>query len=306
MKGRRMGNSNWNPSQYGNYSRSVSSKSQQQIFTNTSGCHKDLDPSKFEVRESIDSPANPESTPIILAVDCTGSMGILAIQIIKEGLGIIMDNVISRKPVTDPHILLAAIGDCFCDRSPIQATQFEADMKLVQQIEKIFIEGGGGGNGGESYLSIWWFAANKTKCDAFDKRSRKGYLFTIGDESCHTALRGSDIKEFFGVDSEDVSAESLLHSCQQNWNVFHLITPTGATEDQNAIVKWRELLGERAIMIDDWKKMAEVIVSLMQVNEGQSKDDVIGSWDNKTGRIVAAAIKSLSDPASLALKVQTI
>lgn len=301
-----MGNSNWNPSQYQNYSRSVSSKSQQQIFTNQSGCDPELDPAKFTVRESVDSVANPEATPVILAVDCTGSMGILATQIIKEGLGIIMENIISKKPVTDPHLLLAAIGDCFCDRAPIQATQFEADMKLVQQIEKIFIEGGGGGNGGESYLSVWWLASNKMKCDAFDKRGRKGYLFTIGDEACHTTLAGSHIKQFLGVASEDMSADDLLQTCQQNWNVFHLITPTGATEDQNAITKWRELLGERAIVIDDWKKMAEVVVSLMQVNEGQSKEDVIGSWDNQTGKIVAAAIKSLPDPSGSALKVQTI
>lgn len=301
-----MGNSNWNPSQYGSYSRTVSNKSQQQIFTNQSGCDPDLDPAKFTTRESVDSPANPESTPIILAVDVTGSMGILATQIVKEGLGIIMDNVISRKPVTDPHILLSAIGDCFCDRAPIQATQFEADMKLVRQIEKIFIEGGGGGNGGESYLAAWWMASNKTKCDAFDKRGRKGYLFTIGDEACHATLAGSHIKQFLGMVSEDMSADNLLQTCQQNWNVFHLITPTGATEDQNAITKWRELLSERAIVIDDWKKMAEVIVSLMQVNEGQSKEDVIGSWDNKTGQVVAAAIKSLPDPAGSALKAQTI
>jgi hypothetical protein len=289
-----MGGSNWDSTSYASYSRSVSSKSSAEIFTNTSAIDKSLDPKNFLVRESCDSEANPQSTPIMIAVDVTGSMGHLATEIVKKGLGIIMENIISRKPVTDPHIMLACIGDGYVDSAPIQATQFEADVVLVKQIEQFFIEGGGGGNNGESYLMSWFLAAYKTRCDAFMKRGAKGYLFTIGDERCLEELPKEQIQRFFGADDfPSMSASELLAVCQENWNVFHLITPTCATESQGAKKQWKELLGERAIVIDDWKKLSEVIVSIMQVNEGQDKSEVISSWDDSTNRIVSAAVAAL-------------
>jgi uncharacterized protein YegL len=290
-----MGCSNWDSVGYSSYSRSVSHKSTSEIFTSAS-LAESLNPAKFLVRESCDSPENPESTPIIIGVDVTGSMGHLATEIVKTGLGIIMENIISRKPVTDPHVLLACIGDGYVDSAPIQATQFEADVVLVKQIEQFYIEGGGGGNNGESYLLAWWLAVNKTKCDAFVKRAAKGYVFTIGDERNLDELPAEQIKRFFGVgDAPGITAAELLRQCQENWNVFHLIVPTSATDSQGAIKHWKELLGERAIVIDDWKKLSEVIVSIMQVNEGQSKEEVADSWDSGTREIVSAAVASLPD-----------
>lgn len=289
-----MGNSRWDTVNYQNYSQTVSNKTQQQIFTNVSGCDPDLNPAKFSFRESCDSPKNPESTPIIIGADETGSMGHLATQIIKEGLGIVMDNIVDKKPVTDPHVLLMALGDAFCDSAPCQATQFEADTTIVTQIEKFYLEGNGGGNGGESYLLAWWFAMNKVKCDSMLKRNRKGYLFTVGDEACHTVLTREQIQRIMGVTVErDVSAKELLEACQACWNVFHIITPTGATGYQHAVDKWRELLQERAIVLDDWTKMSEIIVSTMQINEGHDRDGVLNSWDEGTRVIVSNALKAL-------------
>ena len=87
-----------------------------------------LDPSKFMLRESRNSVANPKSTPIILGVDVTGSMGVIAHEIVKSGLGKLITEIIERNPVTDPHIMFQAIGDVSCERSPFQVSQFETDI----------------------------------------------------------------------------------------------------------------------------------------------------------------------------------
>jgi len=267
----------------------------------------DLDPTKFAVRESCDSAANPNSTPIIIGVDVTGSMGILAETIIKQGLGVIVQGIYDRKPVPDPHILLAAIGDACCDIAPLQATQFEADVCITSQIEKFYIEGNGGGNGGESYPLVWWFAANKTKCDAIVKHHRMGYLFTVGDEVPHKVLTREQIQRFCGGTVEaDVAIEQLLDDVTANWHIFHLITPTAATSRQNAIQKWRELLGEKAIEVADHTRIGEILVSLMQVNEGQDADDVVKSWAGSTGIVVGKAVSGLAKRTSGGITVTDV
>jgi hypothetical protein len=238
-------------------------------------------------RESVDSIANPDSTPILIGVDITGSMGILATEIVKTGLGVVINGIYDNKPVTDPHVMLAAIGDVTCDQAPLQVTQFEADVSLVKQIEKIYIEGGGGGNNGESYPALWWFAANKTKCDSWDKRGRKGYLFTVGDERPLPKLSKKAINTFLGSGAEsDQTIEELLVAVSEKFNVFHLIVPTDATAQQGAIDVWKALLGERAVIVPNHEKLAEVIVALMQVNEGQDLDAVSKTWGAATTALV--------------------
>lgn len=289
-----MGSGRWDPGQWASYSASTQSKTQQQIFTSSS-LDPELDPTKFSVRESRDSDHNPKSTPIILATDVTGSMGYLAEQIVKSGLGVIMKEIYDRKPVSDPHVMCMGIGDTFVDSAPIQMTQFEAEVDpLTRQLEKVYIEHGGGGNGGESYLAAWYGAAFKTACDAFKKRRKKGYLFTMGDERCHEILTGSQIKTFFrgSENPRDLTARQLLDAAQKDWEVFHLIV--GGHTVHRSEPAWKNLLGERAIVVSDDSKLAEIIVSTIQVVEGASVADVAGSWSGDTSVVVRDALSSLT------------
>lgn len=110
-----------------------------------------LDPSKITVRESRDSEDNSESTPIIVGLDVTGSMGRLAHELAGD-LNTLVENIYDRKPVSDPHICCMAVGDIECDRGPLQVTQFEADIRIAEQLTQLWLEGGGGGNRYESYI----------------------------------------------------------------------------------------------------------------------------------------------------------
>ena len=286
-----MGNARWSDADWQAHARVARSQSRSQIFTQ-SRLAPELDPARIKYRESCDSEANPQSTPIILAVDETGSMGVLAEVIIKQGLGTIMKAIYDRRPVTDPHILCMALGDAFTDSAPLQATQFEASVEpLTNQVRKLFLEGNGGGNGGESYALAWLFAASKTKCDAFAK-GRKGFLFTIGDEAPHRTVTREQAQQFAGVSVEaDLDARSLLGALKDDWQVFHLIVETSSTQEQNAVQKWRELLGERAIVVSDVERLPEVIVSLVQAVAGTSPDAIVESWDETA----APAVRGIFD-----------
>ena len=123
-----MGNARWSSRDWDNYSTTYTKgKSQREIF-NSSAMKPSMDPTKITVRESCDSTANPQSTPIILALDVTGSMGMIATQLAREGLGTLVEEILKRKPVTDPHIMVMGVGDVECDRAPLQVTQFEAGL----------------------------------------------------------------------------------------------------------------------------------------------------------------------------------
>lgn len=287
-----MGNARWDNTDWTSHASATSSKSRAAIFTQ-SGIHPDLDPSKFKKRECVESDANPNPTPIIIGADETGSMGALAEQIIKHDLGLIMKEIYDRKPVADPQILCMALGDATCDRAPIQCTQFESSIVLAEQMKNFYLEGNGGGNGGESYPLAWFFAAYKTRCDSIKKRKGRGFLFTIGDECPLKNISRDAIKRFLNMDAEcDMDARVLLDAVQKDWHVFHLIVKP--VDSQPVVSTWREWLGERAIVVEDTSRLAELIVSIIQLVKGADADEVVDSWSEPTRITIRSAVKQLT------------
>jgi len=235
---------------------------------------------KGGVRESRDSDKNPESNAIILGLDVTGSMGDIAHQIAKDGLGKIIEGILEQKPVTDPHILFSAIGDIQCDRAPLQASQFEADHRIIEQLNQIYVEGGGGGNSTESYDLPWYFAANMTSIDCFEKRQKKGYLFTFGDEQPPSGASESQVKALFGSGTQKgFTADEALKAASKKYHVFHVIIEEGwyASRHPNVTSNWKQLMGSRALPLDNYRHLPELVLAAMHVSEGSDVEEVIAN-----------------------------
>lgn len=296
-----MGGGRWSPDDWSRYttSRSYDSKTTSGasgIYA-ASGINKDLDPKGITVRESRDSVDNPASTAIIIGLDVTGSMGMIADVIARNGLNTLLTEIYARKPVTDPHVMIMGIGDVECDRAPLQVTQFEADIRLAEQLEKIYLEHGGGGNSYESYALPWYFAAMHTSIDCFEKRSKKGYLFTIGDECPTPILSKAAIIDVLGSGPQlDLTGSELLTMASRQYKIFHIMIEEGnymGSDTSYVVDTWTNLLGQRAIRLKDHTKLAEVIVSTIQICEGADKSKIVSSWDGSTGLVIADAINAL-------------
>lgn len=276
-----MGGATWSSADYSTRSATYTNQSRAEVFKQRR-MRSDFDPLNIKVRESCDSEQNPNSTPVIVGLDVTGSMGFIAEHIAKESLGKLVEGIIDTKPITDPHIMMMAIGDIQYDSAPLQATQFEADIRIADQLTDLWLEGGGGGNRYESYDLPWLFAAEKTKIDSYDKRGVKGYLFTIGDELPPTTARSSTLRDRVGVSfQQDLSTKEALELAQEKWNVFHIIVEEGSfcRRAKDAVQReWNELLGKRAVNLNDYRYISEVIQSVMQVSEGENPEDVIEQW----------------------------
>lgn len=221
--------------------------------------HESMMPSKALLRESRDSEVHPNSLPIIVALDETGSMRELPHELIKNGLPNMVGNMIQRG-IADPAILFLGIGDHEYDRAPLQVGQFESgDEELDLWLTRTWLEGKGGGNGGESYLLAWYFAAKHTITDAWEKRGQKGFLFTIGDEPCLENLPKRVIEELMEVPAQSgFTAEDLLKAAQEKYEVFHLHMLQG-NDGQRSLHYWKNLLGQRCIEVDDFEKVGNII-----------------------------------------------
>jgi hypothetical protein len=293
-----MGSGRYSPDDWTSYASTTSAKPADKIFT-SKAIHSYLDPKDITIRESRDSALNPNSTPIILALDVTGSMGMLADNLVKKGLGLVFEEVIDRMAVQDPHMMVMGIGDILCDRAPLQVTQFEAEIKpITEQIEKIFIEHGGGGNDSESYDLAWWFAAMKTSIDSFEKRNKKGYLFTVGDEFYPYGIPQGKMKDKLGETLQaDMSADDALELAQRKYHVFHVVIEEGSCARSNGgrvFKAWQDKLGQHVLSCSDHTKLAEIIVSAIQIVEGADADKVISSWKGGTDLVVRQAVAGLT------------
>lgn len=264
----------------------------------SNGMKDKYNPTKFNFRESCDSAEHPNSTPIIIGLDVTGSMGGIITNVAKK-LNEMVTEIYKRNPVSDPQICFNAIGDGITDYVPLQCTQFESDIRIAEQLTDLWFEGHGGGNGFESYPLTWWFAANKTKIDCYNKHGKKGFIFTMGDDGMPHKLTRSEIKKVFDVDPEvDISTEDLLDQVNRQYEVFHLMLMEGTTinrpRDKYKVDYMQSLLGERAIPVSDYTKIPEIIVSILETIGGKSVDEVVASWDGSTGVVVREALSGLT------------
>jgi hypothetical protein len=247
--------------------------------------HESMEPKKALLREARDSDNHPLSVPIVVALDVTGSMSRIPHHLIKDGLPTIMDGIM-ESGIKDPQILFLAIGDAKRDSYPLQVGQFESgDEELDTWLTRTYLEGGGGGNGGESYSLAWYFAAKHTVTDAWEKRKQKGFIFTIGDEPSHNNLAKNEIDGLMEGAEKGYTNKELLDLASEKYHVYHLHVMEGS-DGHNSLKFWQNLMGERCIRIDNYadipKKIAEIVSTVgLSSYVDSTTNDTTASGDDK-------------------------
>lgn len=237
--------------------------------------HKDMDPCDVEFREARDSENHPNTVPIQLYLDVTGSMGQIPHMLIKDGLPKLISRII-QAGIPDVALMFGAIGDHECDEYPLQVAQFESgDEELDMWLTRTYLEGGGGGNAGESYALAWYFAANHIRTDAKDKRGKKGFVFTIGDEPFLYNIPANALKSLMGkaCQAQGLAKANELYeaACQDN-HVFHIhVNHRG----RKLFSGWRDLMGQNVIEVDDYEKIPEVIAKLVIAHTEQEVKETV-------------------------------
>lgn len=246
-----------------------------------------MDPYYIGTRECFDSEDHPNTTPIVVGLDVTGSMGYLAVEIATRALNELIMKLYSTGAVEDPALMCAAYGD-FSDQSPLQVTQFESDIRIAEQLLEIYFENGGYGQVVPTCL--WDFLSRHTNIDAINKRGKKGYVFTIGDAA---EIRKDKVAETIQRVVKDTldsntTREDVLSEVEKKFNVFHLVVDSRTTIFP--------ALAGHIMRIDPGEIMAipEIVISTIQLNNGMDLEKVIAQWDEVNQPIVRSAIGQLN------------
>jgi hypothetical protein len=268
---------------YGSYSAADWSKlktSRQLSNTNSVGevfqrksCDPKYDPRYIGTRECFDSDDHPSSTPIVVGLDVTASMGYLAVEVATKALNELIMKLYSTGSIEDPALMCAAYGD-YRDVSPVQVTQFESDIRIAEQLLELYFENGGQGDVVPTCL--WHFLANHTNIDAIKKRNQKGFVFTIGDNA---EIRGNispaiTIRKVMGDESNAKTPEDVLKDAEKKFHIFHIMI--GGDNTYN-----RQLMNGHAMMIHktDIDLIPQIIISTIQLQNGKQQGDILEQWD---------------------------
>lgn len=230
--------------------------------------HESMDPKAIRLRECRDSDVHPMTFPIMFSLDVTGSMGRIPAMLIQSELPTLVKGIIDSG-VTSPQILFLGIGDQYSDDAPLQVGQFEGgDEQMELWLKNTWLEGNGGSNAHESYLLSWYFAANHTATDAFDKRGKKGLLITVGDEASHGSIDSSIMNKIMDISVEGTLTDKvLLAQAQEKWECYHLHVMEG-NWGPRTLGYWKDLMGENCIEVSSYKNIPKIVAELA-IKHGQ-------------------------------------
>ena len=233
--------------------------------------HLLMDPAQMKggLRESRDSHVHPHSNAVAVLFDVTGSMRQVP-EILQQNLRTLFNLLLQRQYLEDPAVLIGGIGDATCDRAPLQVGQFESGNEVEDDLSRLYLEGGGGGQQTESYELALYFLARKTAIDCHQKRGRKGYAFLIGDEMPYRRVKRREVEYVFGDKLQaDIPIRDIIAEARQKYEIYYVLPNLTSYYDDPEILRcWRKLLGKNVLRLDDPGGISELIASTIGMSQG--------------------------------------
>lgn len=274
-----MGGGAWTSASYSTYTTSTrgislddfvnTNYSAQEMYTSRR-LAPELNPHNV-MRECCDTEEHPKTLPVILALDVTGSMGDASVKVAKK-LNEIMTDLYADSNIKDIEFCIMGIGDLAYDIAPIQISQFESDIRIAEQLDKIYFEAGGGGNKYESYTAAWYMGVNHAKLDCW-KRGQKGIIITLGDEGPNPYLPKRGLSVATGDKLQgDVETKELYNDTIQKYDIYHIAVNDPSSSYNyhqryhNIDKQWEELLGDH-YLVSTLDNLAQTIVEIIKNRE---------------------------------------
>lgn len=218
---------------------------------------------------------------VVVALDMTGSMGTWS-KIIYDKLPMFFGQLQMQGYLHDPAISFAAIGDALVDSAgALQVTPFAQGTDIDTHMGKLWLMEdnypphgiihirSGGGNRIESYDLCAAYYALKTTVRG------KGFFFITGDESIPALLKRDTIRQYLGIEHEDMPVKEIFRLLRQKYNVYFIrkmctdnyYAPLDRM-NQEVEESWAPIVGERIIILNDPKAVVDVMLGVIAVVNG--------------------------------------
>ena len=205
-------------------------------------------------------------SPLVVIVDGTGSMGKFPETIFKK-LPLLDDS--AKDYLDDCEVSYGMIGDAGSDQYPLQIQPFGKGKQMVESLNKLIIEGNGGGNAMESYdLAALYYARNVEM-----PKANKPILIFICDEGVYPNVNKTWAKQYARVELvEKLSSKQLFEELQTKYSVYVIRKHYGngisgdSMTGTNAVIhkQWEKLVdAERIAVLNDPQRVVDVILGLL-------------------------------------------
>src|SRR5579872_2397270 len=198
------------------------------------GIHPMLDIRRPNGKQVVASEQHPFPTPIAMFMDVTSSRGPDSLAL-YQAVPALLGSLRSLDLVSSPQIAWIGVGDAKSDVAGLQFSPYESDARIDQWLKELWLEGGGGGTGEESY-ELAAYAAGHCVDYCTEAQGRKGYAFIFGDEAPYPAVSAYETRTVLGLDlQEDVPTEQAFERLRRLFHVF-LIQPRATAEERKQAI----------------------------------------------------------------------
>lgn len=205
-----------------------------------------------------------------------------------ESLSVIMEDLYTK--YKDIEFMIMGIGDVEYDSAPIHASQFESDIRIAQQLDKLYMEHGGGGNAYESYTAAWQFGLRQCKLDCW-KHGRKGIIITMGDEPLNPYLKKDGLNEACGSKVQaNVDTDKLYEEVKERYDVYHIAVKDRDTSYDHYSTRIKQtferVIGANRLKVSDLQNLPMVINECITDSVNKNNTEIVKPTQlNENGEI---------------------
>ena len=260
---------------------------------------------------SLDSTMNPKGkilksytkNPVIVMLDVTGS-NINFARLVYDKMPMFYGQIEQQNYLDDFEILFCAIGDAYTDCYPLQVGEFAKGIELDSWLEKLVLEGCGGGQGKESYELAAYFLLKHVEFE----RGAEPIIFFIGDEAPYSRVNETQVEELIGEHPQEDGIEPFEPLRRKvNDNVYMLLNKyNGGEFDDKITTAWQSVLApEHTVKINEEKAIVDLMLGIISmVSTSRTLDTYrldMGNRNQTQKRIegVTESLKKLSNTLSI-------